>query len=210
MIRVFIADDHALIREGLKKILKEETDMVVVGEASRAGEVVDILGETTVDIIVLDISMPDRSGLELLKDIKHLYPKIHVLMLSIHPEDRFAIRALKAGAAGYVTKESASDELVKAIRRVVLGGKYVSANLAEHLASELNVTSEKPPHQTLSDREYEVMCLLASGKTLKQIAENLTLSLSSVNTYRSRILHKMNMTSSAELMHYAINNRLVD
>jgi len=132
------------------------------------------------------------------------------LMLSIHPEDRFAIRALKAGAAGYVTKESASDELVKAIRRVVLGGKYVSANLAEHLASELNVTSEKPPHQTLSDREYEVMCLLASGKTLKQIAENLTLSLSSVNTYRSRILHKMNMTSSAELMHYAINNRLVD
>ncbi|HEX9657725.1 MAG TPA: response regulator transcription factor [Bacteroidota bacterium] len=210
MIRVFIADDHALIREGLKKILKEESDMVVVGEASRAGEVVDILGETTVDIIVLDISMPDRSGLELLKDIKHLYPKIHVLMLSIHPEDRFAIRALKAGAAGYVTKESASDELVKAIRRVVLGGKYVSANLAEHLASELNVTSEKPPHQTLSDREYEVMCLLASGKTLKQIAENLTLSLSSVNTYRSRILHKMNMTSSAELMHYAINNRLVD
>jgi len=210
MIRTLIADDHALIREGLKKILKEESDIVVVGEASQAGDVVDALGETAVDVIILDISMPDRSGLDLLKDIKHLYPKVQVLMLSMHPEDRFAIRALKAGAAGYVTKESASEELVKAIRHVVRGGKYVSSNLAEQLASELHASSEKPPHQTLSDREYEVMCLLASGKTLKQIAETLILSLSSINTYRSRILDKMNMRSNAELMHYAIKNKLVD
>ncbi len=171
---------------------------------------VDALGETDIDVIVLDISKPDRSGLDLLKDIKHLYPKVQVLMLSMHPEDRFAIRALKAGAGGYVTKESASDELVKAIRHVVHGGKYVSSNLAERLASELDVGSEKPRHQALSDREYEVMCLLASGKTLKQIAKPSFSVLAASNAYRSRILEKMNMRSNAELMHYAIRNKLVD
>jgi len=210
MIRVLIADDHALIREGLKKILKEETDMMVVGEACHPSEVLGFLATTLVDILVLDISMPDKSGLEVLKEVKHRHPKMPVLMLSVHPEERFAVRALKAGAAGYVTKESATEELVKAIRRACRGGKYVSPNLAEKLAEEIEVDSQKPLHQTLSDREYEVMCMLATGKTLTQVAEKLSLSTSSVNTYRARILEKMKMKTNAELMHYAIRNRLVD
>src|SRR5512144_2945293 len=164
MLRILIADDHALIREGLKKILKAAQDISVVSEAQNAREVIEEMKKQEIDVVILDISLPGKSGLELLKDLKQDYPKLPVLMLSMHPEDRFAVRALKAGAAGYVTKESAVDELIKAIRKVVQGRKYVSPQLAEKLAFALEPDTGKPVHENLSDREYQVMCLIAGGK----------------------------------------------
>lgn len=210
MIRILIGDDHALIREGLKKIIREEPDLEVTGEASHPQEVLDFVSREALDVVVLDISMPDKSGLEVLKEIRQRKPKLPVLMLSMHPEDRFAVRALKDGASGYVTKESAPDELVGAIRHVHRGGKYVSASLAERLANEITVDASRPLHESLSDREFEVMTKLGAGKTPKQIAQELSLSISSVNTYRSRILDKMNMQTNGEVMRYAIKNGLVD
>lgn len=166
--------------------------------------------EQDFDVIVLDLTMPGRSGFELLIELKHKYPSLPVLILSIHPEDQFALRLLKAGASGYMNKESAPDELLKAIRKVVGGGKYVSSALAEKLAFDLGAGSGKAPHESLSDREYQVLCMIASGKTPKIIAQELYLSLKTISTYRSRILQKMKMQSNAELTHYAIKNRLVD
>jgi two-component system, NarL family, invasion response regulator UvrY len=210
MVRILIADDHVLIREGLKKILKTAPEMVVVAEAGDAREVIQAIKNNELDVVVLDISLPGKSGLELLKDIKIDHPKLPILILSMHPEDRFAVRALKAGAAGYVTKESAADDLIKAIRKVIQGRKHVSASLAEKLAFNLEADTEKPPHEELSDREYQVLCLIASGKTVRQISEELYLSMSTVNTYRARILQKMNMKTDAELIRYAIQNQLID
>jgi two-component system, NarL family, invasion response regulator UvrY len=210
MLKVLIADDHALIREGLKKILKAAQDISVIREAQNAREVIEEAKKGDLDVVVLDISLPGKSGLELLKDLKQYYPKLPVLMLSMHPEDRFAVRALKAGAAGYVTKESAVDELIKAIRKVVQGRKYVSPQLAEKLAFALETDTGKPVHENLSDREYQVMCLIAGGKSVRQIASELFLSMSTVNTYRARILQKMNMRTDAELIRYAVQNQLVD
>lgn len=209
MINVLIADDHALIREGLKKILKSEPDTVLAGEARNAQELLAQLEKLQVDIVLLDISMPGESGLDALKELKSRYPKLPILILSVHPEHRFAVRALRAGASGYITKETAVEELVQAIRRIVGGGKYVSASLAEQLASELE-TGGRPPHTTLSDREYQVMCLLASGKKSSEIAEELSVSLSTINTYRNRILDKMKMQSNVELTRYAIENGLIE
>jgi two-component system invasion response regulator UvrY len=209
MIKILIADDHVLIREGLKKILKAAPDISVVNEAQNAREVFQQVN-AELDVVVLDISLPGKSGLELLKDLKQQFPKMPVLILSMHPEDRFAIRALKAGAAGYVTKESAADELIKAIRKVVQGRKYVSPGLAEKLAFDLETDTAKPVHENLSDREYQVMCMIASGKTVRQIAAELFLSMSTINTYRARILEKMNMKTDAELIRYAVQNQLVD
>jgi len=210
MIKILIADDHQLIREGLKKILKEEHDMSVVGEGGNADEVFKLVRESDLDVVLLDISMPGRSGLEVLKELKHTHPKLPVLMLSMHPEDRFAVRSLKAGASGYITKESAGEELVSAIRKVVGGGKYISMFLAEKLAFGLDADSGRPPHEALSDREFQVMTMISSGKKMTEIAEELSLSIRTVNTYRARILEKMQMKSNAELIHYAIQHGLVD
>lgn len=210
MINVLIADDHALIREGLKKILKNEPDMTLAGEAGNVQELNDQLRKLAVDIVLLDISMPGESGLDALKDLKQRNAHLPILILSVHPEHRFAIRALKAGASGYITKESAVEELVQAIRKIVAGGKYVSLALAEQLATELETGNAKPLHETLSDREYQVMCMIASGKKSSEIAEELSVSLSTVNTYRARIFEKMKMQSNVELTRYALENHLIE
>jgi len=210
MINILIADDHELIREGLKKILKKESDMEVLGEARNAQEVFEQAKNRKLTIVLLDISMPGLSGLDVLTELRQNYPKLPVLILSMHPEDRFAVRALKAGAAGYVTKDSAVAELVQAIRKVVTGGKYVSVRLAEKLADELEKGSERPPHEMLSDREFQVMRMVAAGKKIGEIAEELSLSISTVNTYRMRILEKMRMETNVELTRYAIENHLIE
>ena len=209
MINILIADDHELIREGLKKILKKETDMQVLGDASNAQQVFELAKNRNLSIVLLDISMPGPSGLDVLTELKRDYPKLPVLILSMHPEDRFAVRALKAGAAGYVTKDSAVAELVNAIRKVVAGGKYVSPHLAEKLADDLE-KSERPLHEMLSDREFQVMRMIALGKKTSEIAEELALSISTVNTYRARILEKMKMETNVELTRYAIENHLIE
>lgn len=210
MINVLIADDHPLIREGLKKILTAEPDMTVVGEAGNVVELFKVLERLAVNIVLVDISMPGESGLDAIKELRQKYPHVPVLVLSIHPEQRFAVRALKAGASGYIMKQGAVDELVHAIRKVVEGGKYVSSALAEQMATDLGNVGGKPLHETLSDREFQVMRLIAAGKKSHEIAEELSVSLSTVNTYRSRILEKMNMQSNVELARYAIENGLIE
>jgi len=210
MIKVLIADDHPIVRQGLRQILSEIPDMVVAGEAVNGQEALDQVRAGGWDVLVLDITMPDRSGFDILKELKHLQPDLPVLVLSIHAEEQFAVRLLKAGASGYLTKENAPDELVKAIRKVVDGGKYISQSLAESLAFSLDVTSDRPPHEKLSDREFQVMQLMASGKTLAEIAEELSLSAKTVSTYRSRLLEKMNLKTNVEIVRYAIENGLVE
>ncbi len=210
MIRVLIADDHPIVRQGLRQILSEISDMAVAGEAVNGQEALDQVRAGGWDVLVLDITMPDRSGLDILRELKHQQPDLPVLVLSIHAEEQFAVRLLKAGASGYLTKENAPDELVKAIRKVVDGGKYISQSLAESLAFSLDVASDGPRHETLSDREFQVLQLVASGKTLTEIAEELSLSAKTVSTYRSRLLEKMNLKTNAEIVRYAIENRLVE
>ncbi len=209
-LRVLIVDDHPVVRRGLKQVVADASDVAAVGEASRGSEVLDLVRAQEWDVVVLDIAMPGRNGLEVLRDLKHERPKLPVLILSMHPEDQYAVRALRAGAAGYLTKDTAPDELLKAIRKVARGGTYVTPSLAEQLVLELNADITKPPHAALSDREYEVMRLIASGKTVGQIAEQLLLSVKTVSTYRARVLEKMRMNNNAQLMHYAIKNRLAD
>ncbi len=210
MIKVLIADDHPIVRQGLRQILSEIPDMVVAGEAVNGQQALDQVRAGGWDVLVLDITMPDRSGLDILKELKHQQPHLPVLVLSIHAEEQFAVRLLKAGASGYLTKENAPDELVKAIRKVVDGGKYISQSLAESLAFSLDVASDRPPHETLSDREFQVMQLIASGKPLTEIAEELSLSAKTVSTYRTRLLEKMNLKTNAEIVRYAIENGLVE
>ncbi len=210
MINVLIVDDHALIREGVKKTLSGEPDMTVVGEASNAVEMLKELEQLAVSIVLLDITMPGESGLDALKVLRQNYPHLPVLILSFHPEHRFAVRALKAGASGYITKESATEELVQAVRKVASGGMYVSAALAEQLAAELKDAGEKLPHETLSDREFQVMRLFAQGRKSSDIAEALGVSVNTVNTYRMRILEKMNMQSNVELSRYAVEHGLIE
>jgi two-component system invasion response regulator UvrY len=209
-IRVFIADDHAIVREGLKQILAESRDIIVAGEAENGLDAVKLFRKSKCHVMLLDISMPDRSGIDVLKLVKKEHPEIAVLMLSMHREDQYAIRSLKAGAAGYLTKQSAPRELVTAIRQVAAGQKYVSAALAQELASALGDDHETPLHDTLSDREYQTLTMIASGKTVGAIAEELSLSVKTVSEYRARLLVKMKLKNSAELTHYAIKNRLVD
>ncbi len=210
MIRILITDDHTLIREGFKKILNREIDMSVIGEACNAAETMEMIRTLEFDVLVLDISMPGRTGLEIIQDIKKEARESKILILSMHPEQRFAMRALKSGADGYITKESVADELVNAIRKIVTGRKYISQAMAEEIAQDLGRGMDKPYHEQLSDREFEVFMLLGSGKSSREISEQLSLSLSTVNTYRARILHKMGMNSNAELIHYAVKNKLVD
>ena len=209
MIRILVADDHAVVRNGLKQIVGDTPDMVVVAEATNGQETLNKALENDYDVVLLDITMPDRSGLDILKEIKSQKPELPVLILSMHPEEQYAVRALKAGAAGYLTKESAPEELIRAMRKVSCGGKYITSSLAEKLASFLETGAEKSLHQALSDREYQVLCMIASGKRVKQIAEELLLSAKTVSTYRSRVLRKMNMNNNIELTHYAIQNQLV-
>ena len=209
MIRILIADDHAILRRGLKEILRE-LEGAVCDEAENAQQVLDQVQSQEWDVVILDITMQGRSGLDLLRDLKRLRPKLPVLVLSMHPEDQYGKRVLKAGASGYMNKESAAEELIKALRKVLAGGRYVSPALAEKLAFDLNEDRGRPIHEALSNREFEVLRMIASGKTVSQIAEELHLSVPTVSTYRARILEKMNMTTTAELMHYALRNHLVD
>lgn len=210
MIKVLIADDHPVVRKGLKEIIEETFDMRVTAEASNGYEVLEKTSKGEFDVVILDISMPGRGGLDVLKEIKKRNPEISVLVLSVHPEEQYAVRALKAGASGYLTKDSAQDELIKALRKILTGRKYISISLAEKLASDLETNKEKPVHETLSDREYEVLCEIASGKTLKEIAEELYLSIKTVSTYRSRLMEKMRMKTNADLIRYALKHKLVD
>jgi two-component system, NarL family, invasion response regulator UvrY len=209
MLRVVVVDDHAVVREGLKRIISEGQNMTVSAEAGGGTEAVEVVKRTPCDAVVLDITMPDKNGLEVLKEIHEVNPRLPVLVLSMHAEDQYAVRTLRAGAAGYLTKETAPTKLVEAIRKVVRGGKYVSPSLAEKLVFDLDRES-KQPHELLSDREYQVLCMIASGKTVSGIATELTLSVKTVSTYRSRILEKLDMANNAELTRYAIKAGLVD
>lgn len=210
MIRILIADDHAIVREGLKQIVAETSDMLVAGEAARGQQVLDLIREGVWDVILLDIAMPSRGGMETLKILRHERPDIPVLVLSMYPEEQYAIRTIKAGAAGYLTKESAPEELISAIRKVSQGGRYVSASLAEKMASHLAGDKEELVHERLSDREYQVMIMIASGMSVKEIADRLSLSIKTISTNRARIMIKMRMKNNAEIIHYAIKQELVD
>ena len=210
VIKVLIADDHAIVREGLKQILADTKDIVVAGHAENGNEAIKLSREGLCDVLLLDISMPDRSGIEVLKQVKKETPNIAILMLSMHREDQYAIRSLKAGASGYLNKQSAPAELVNAIRQVASGRKYISAALAQELANQINDDHETPLHETLSDREYQTLTMIASGKTVSDIAAELALSVKTISMYRSRLLQKMKLRHNAELTHYAIKNHLVD
>lgn len=212
IIRILIADDHAIVREGLKQILADTKDMVVAGDAENGADAIKLARiQADSDVLLLDISMPDKSGIEVLKQIRKESPKLAVLMLSMHREDQYAIRSLKAGAAGYLNKQSAPAELVDAIRQVAAGRKYISPALAQELANQVgDENREVPPHEMLSDREYQTLVMIASGKTVSDIAAELTLSVKTISMYRSRLLQKMKLRHNAELTHYAIKNNLVE
>jgi DNA-binding NarL/FixJ family response regulator len=210
MIRILIADDHAIVREGLKEILVRDLGKVVCGEAENAQQVLELVRKQSWDLVILDVSMPGRSGLDVLGDLKKAKPRLPVLILSMHPEDQLGKRALKAGASGYMNKEGAPEELIAAVRKVLAGRLYVSPALAEKLALELSEGRERPLHETLSNREFEVLRMIAMGKTVTEIAAELHLSVSTVSTYRARILQKMNMKTTSELIRYALRNHLVD
>ena len=210
-MRILIADDHAVVRRGLEQILADAYPDIVCGEATNAEDAIQSVDQDDWDVVILDISMPGRSGLDALKEIKKMKPGLPVLVLSIHPEDQYATRVLRAGASGYMTKETAPEELLNAINKVVAGGKYVSAALAEKLAADLETeVGEAPPHKRLSDREYEVLLLIASGNTISEIAEKLSLSVKTISTYRARILEKTGLKSNAALVQYAMTYGLVD
>jgi DNA-binding NarL/FixJ family response regulator len=209
MIRVLIVDDHAILRRGLRALLSDEFHGAAFGEASNARQALEQLRKEKWDVALLDITLPGKSGLDLLKEFKAARPKLPVLILSAHPEDQFAVRVLKAGAGGYLTKESAPEELAKAIRKILAGGQYVSPALAEKLALRVRKDITLTPHETLSDREYEIMCLIASGKTVTEIAGELSLSPKTISTYRARVLEKLGVKNSAAIVQYAIRNGLV-
>jgi len=210
MIRVFIADDHGIVRKGMKQILSRTPDIVVAGEAGTGQEALEKIWANHFDVIILDISLPGRNGLEILKQIKSHQPKLPVLILSMYPEEQYAVRVLKAGAAGYLTKESDKREFIEAIRRIAQGKKYITPALAERLAHELEPGTAKAPHDKLSDREYHLLCLIAKGKNTKEIATELSLSIKTIGTHRASLLDKMQMKSNAELTHYAIQHKLVE
>src|ERR1044071_186308 len=209
-LKILLADDHAVVRSGLKQSLADECRRATFGEASNAHEALTLLGKEKWDVVLLDITMQGRSGLDVLREIKKLRPRLPVLVLSMHPENQFAVRVLKKGASGYITKESAPEELVGAINKVIAGGCYVSAALAETLAFRLSSDTQKPPQELLSDREYDVLRLIGSGKLAGEIARELSLSVKTISTYRARILEKMGMKNNAQLMRYAMEHELVE
>lgn len=210
MIKIFVADDHSLIREGIKNIISKEFDMSVVGETADPLKIIELAQQIKPDLLILDLSMPGKSGLDVLKEIKSVAPETKVLIMTMLPEDQFAKRTLKAGASGYLTKDSAPDELVSAIRKIINGKKYISPSLAEKLADDLDDTSPKEPHELLSDREFQVLKMIASGKSQTEIADELSIGISTVNTYRARILEKLNLHTNAELIHFAYNKKLIE
>ena len=211
MIKILIADDHAVVRQGLKQIITDEADMEVVGEAETGAQVLQFVAADQLDVVILDITMPGgKSGLDLLPEIKQLRPLIKILILSMHAEEQFAVRALKSGASGYITKQSAPTELVRAIRKVQSGGKYLSQSIAEQLAFFYSDDANKPLHEKLSDREFQVLRMIATGQTLREIADELNISEKTVGTYRMRILEKMKMTRNAELIRYAVHNKIIE
>ncbi|MBI5462022.1 MAG: response regulator transcription factor [Gammaproteobacteria bacterium] len=210
MIRVFIADDHPVVRAGIKQILAEAQDIELCGEAENGQEVLEKVERCKPHVLILDIAMPGRNGIETLKRITDTHPDIAVIILSMYPEDQYALRLLKSGASGYLTKECASDQLVTAVRKVARGRKYISTALAEILAENISGNGDQPAHQELSNREYQIFCLLAGGRRVSEIAGELSLSVKTISTYRTRILRKMHMTKNAELTYYAIKNNLVD
>jgi DNA-binding NarL/FixJ family response regulator len=210
MIRTLIADDHALVRQGLKQIISTTQDIKVTGEAKNGQEVLSHVMQEDLDVVVLDIKMPGRDGVDVLKQIKAQKPKLPVLILSMHPEEEYALRVLKAGASGYLTKDSDPEDMLKAIRVAAQGRKYVSPALAEKLASGVTSDSDRQPHELLSDREYQVMGMIARGKTATEIAEELSLSVKTISTYRARILEKLNLKNNAELTHYVLSRNLLE
>lgn len=209
MIKILIADDHTIVREGLKQIVSNAPGLLVTGEAASGQETLELVRKENFDVILLDIAMPKKDGLAILKQLKQTKQDLPVLMLSMYPEEQYAVRTLKMGAAGYLTKITAADELIKAIKKVSTGKKYISNALAEKLAHYLDTDTEKLPHESLSDREFQVMRMIASGKTVKKIADELSLSVNTISTYRIRVLNKMKMMTNSELTYYAIKNQLV-
>lgn len=209
MIDILLVDDHAMFREGLKQILAKQVDLRVVGEVGSGVDAIEEINRHQYSLVILDISLPGQSGWEVLSTIKDRQPHLPVLVLSMHPEDQYGIRMLRAGASGYVSKESAAEDLITAIRKVASGGRHVSAALAEKLAFAIDANAKEQPHHLLSNREFQVMCMLASGKTLKEIADNLCLSEKTITTYRTRILEKLNLRNNVELTHYVIQNKLL-
>ena len=210
MIRVLLADDHAMVRSGLKEILADTGDISVVGEATNGHEVLAQVRAHEFDVAVLDMTMPGRSGIELIRQVKEARPKLRVLVLTMHKEEQYAVRALKAGASGYLTKESAADQLVAAIRRIAAGGAYVSPETAERLALEAGRPSDAPPHTLLSDREFQVFQMIANGAAVGEIARQLSLSVKTVSTHKTRIMEKMGLANQAELIRYALEHKLLD
>ena len=210
VIRIFITDDHYLIREGFKKAIDRESDMEVVGEAENANETLKALQQQDCDVLVLDISLPGKSGLELIKDLEARFPSVKILVMSIHSENQYGIRVLKSSASGYISKDSPSDELIKAIRMVSRGKRYTSSNMSDMILSSLGKDAKGELHESLSDREFEVLLNIGRGKSLSEISQVLSLSISTVNTYRKRILEKMGKTTNAELIHYVIKNNLIE
>ena len=210
MIRVLIADDHTMFREGLKQIFAKDTNITVSDEASNTAELLEKVQKGNFDVLIVDIAMPGRNGIDALKELKQIRPDLPVLILSMYSEDQYAARAIKAGASGYLTKNKAGRELIAAVQRVASGKKYIGPDVGEQLAVELEQDVDQPSHKRLSDREYQVMCMIASGKTVKQIANELCLSVSTISTNRARILQKMKMKNNAEITHYAIKHGLVE
>ncbi|MCP4664294.1 MAG: response regulator transcription factor [bacterium] len=209
MIRVVIAEDHAIVRAGLKRILGESPDIEVVAEAADGHQALERVRESRPDVVVLDVTMPRKDGLDTLKELRAHYPDLRILILSMHPEEELAARFLRQGADGYMTKQSAPEQLLGAIRKIHAGGKYVSAALAERLAARLDKGFEQAPHESLSDREFQVLCLIGAGKSVTEIGEELRLSVKTISTYRQRLLEKLGMKTTAEIMHYVIQRKLV-
>lgn len=210
MIRLFIADDHPLVRKGLRDILQGEVDFKVIGEAENDQKLLEGVDKVKPDVLITDLSMPGRGALSVLTEVKNHFPKLPVLILTMHPEERFAVRALRSGASGYLTKDTKPEEIIKAVRMVAAGKKYITPSLGEKLVLELDRDLERPLHETLSNREFQIMRALASGKKIKELAEELSISIHTVNTYKSRIMEKMNMKSITELTMYAIENHLLE
>lgn len=208
MIKVIIADDHKLIRAGLRKLFEHEIDIEIAAETEDPNKIIEIVKNTAADLLLLDLQFPGKSGLDILKDVKIVQPKLHVLILSMHPEERYAIRALKSGASGYISKDSDPDQILDAIRKIYSGRKFISPELSEQLLFSMD--SNKPLHEYLSDREFQILHLISKGKSQTNIADELSLSVSTVNTYRARILEKLKLKTTSDLIHYSIENRLID